>query len=220
MQPKASLFGHKTPVVVMAVSKSFSTLLTASSDGMVILWDLNRLEFVRKLPQARGIVECASINDVTGDIMLCRGQKVSIYTLNGELLVEHNVATTSDDYIASCAWYEGAGNEWIESDLCFTGQRRGVVNCWKKVVGNDGKWQLELAKRLDHVDSLRRGNENGMGATAVGGRSSSGSMSGSLEAAITCVTPMPQALFTGDEDGRVVSSLHRPPRKKLTKQTV
>lgn len=205
MQPKASLFGHKTPVTFLTVSKSFSTLLSASSDGTVILWDLNRLEFVRKLPSARGTVDCAKINDVTGDIMICRGQKVAIYTLNGQLLLEQNVAVANDDYVATCAWYEGAGNEWLECEMCFTGQRRGVVNCWKKTISKEGKWKLELVKRLDHVDGSRRGEGNGMGATAVGGRSVSGSLSGNSEATITCITPMPQVLYTGDEDGRVVS---------------
>jgi hypothetical protein len=186
LQPRTSLFGHKTPVTTLAVSKSFSTLLSASSDGTVILWDLNRLEFVRKLTHGRPI-ECARINDVSGDIMLCRGQKVALYTLNGELLIDQNVCTDHDDWISSCAFYEGTGNEWLESSLVFTGQRRGVVNVWKKVVGKgDGKWKLELVKRLDHVDSKREER-------------------GNVEAAITCVTPMPQAVYTGDEDGRVVS---------------
>lgn len=186
LQPRASLFGHKTPVTNLAVSKSFSTLLSASSDGTVILWDLNRLEFVRKLTHGRPI-ECARINDISGDIMLCRGQKVALYTLNGDLLLDQNVCTEHDDWITSCAFYEGKGNEWLESSLVFTGQRRGVVNVWKKVVGKeDGKWKLELVKRLDHVDPKREQRRN-------------------VEAAITCVTPMPQVVYTGDEDGRVVS---------------
>ena len=50
LQPKSCLFGHSTPVTTMASSKSFSTFLSASTDGQVFLWDLNRLEFVRKLP--------------------------------------------------------------------------------------------------------------------------------------------------------------------------
>lgn len=188
LQPRSSLFGHKTPVTTLAVSKSFSTLLSASSDGTVILWDLNRLEFVRKLAHGRPI-ECALINDVTGDIMLCRGQKVALYTLNGELILDQNVCSDHDDWISSCAFYEGTGNEWLENTLVFTGQRRGVVNVWKKVVG-PGKegWKLELVKRLDHVDSRRRGGDDER----------------NTEAAITCITPMPQCVYTGDEDGRVV----------------
>lgn len=186
LQPRAALFGHKTPVTTMAVSKSFSTLLTASSDGTVILWDLNRFDFVRRLAHGRTI-ECARINDVSGDIMLCRGQKLALYTLNGDLLLDQNVCTDHDDWIASCAFYEGTGNEWLEANLIFTGQRRGVVNVWRKIVGKDGKWALELVKRLDHSDPRRKAEDGG-----------------NVEAAITCITPMAQCVYTGDEDGRVV----------------
>ncbi len=49
LQPKVCLFGHRTSVNTLAVSKSFSALLSASADGQVLLWDLNRLEFVRVL---------------------------------------------------------------------------------------------------------------------------------------------------------------------------
>ncbi len=49
LQPKVCLFGHRAPVTVLALSRSFSVLLSASEDGQVLLWDLNRLEFVREL---------------------------------------------------------------------------------------------------------------------------------------------------------------------------
>jgi len=184
LQPKTSLFGHKHPVSTIAISRSFSTILSASIDGQVLLWDLNRLEFVRKLAHGRP-VECAQINDVSGDIMLCRGQKVALYTLNGELILDQNVCIDHDDYVFSCSFYEGTGNEWLECTLVFTGHRRGVVNVWKKCVKN-GKWALSLVKRLDHTDQRA---EDG----------------GNIGAAITCITSMPQAVYTGDEDGRVVS---------------
>jgi len=205
LQPRSSLFGHKTPVTVLAVSKSFSTLLSASSDGCVLLWDLNRLEFVRKLTHGRP-VECARINDVSGDIMLCRGQKVALYTLNGELILDQNVCgeTGHDDYIHSCAFYEGVGNEWLEQTLIFTGHRRGVVNIWRKVVrsgkgGKEGKeaaggWELELVKRLDHVD-LKRGLDASDARFGRGG--------GNTDAGISCIRPMEKVVYTGDEDGRV-----------------
>lgn len=34
---------------MLAISSSYSTLLSASSNGQVLLWDLNRLDFVRQL---------------------------------------------------------------------------------------------------------------------------------------------------------------------------
>ena len=185
IQPKTSLFAHKHPVSAIAVSKSFSTIVSASTDGQVLLWDLNRLEFVRKLAHRRQ-VECVQINDVSGEIVLCHGQKVALYTLNGDLILDQNVCLEHDDYIFSCAFYEGLGNEWLESNLLFTGHRRGVVNVWKKCVKGDC-WVLDLVKRLDHADQRAEDGAN-------------------IGAAITCITPMPQVLYTGDEDGKVVGN--------------
>ncbi|KAI0019945.1 hypothetical protein F4780DRAFT_403961 [Xylariomycetidae sp. FL0641] len=180
---RSSLFGHKTPVTTIAVSKAFSTLVTVSGDGHAFLWDLNQLQFVRRLPSTRP-VECARINDASGEIMLCSGPNVALYTLNGELLVDQNVcAGDPDDIVSACAFYEGSGAEWLESFLILTGHRRGRANIWKRAVRN-GRWRLELVRRLDHIDAR---SENGT----------------NTEAAITCITPMPQLVYTGDDDGRV-----------------
>ncbi|CAN8100413.1 unnamed protein product [Discula destructiva] len=184
--PRLSLFGHKTPVNVIAVSKAFSTFLTVSQDGTAFLWDLNRLEFIRKLPNTRP-VECARINDVSGEIMLCSGPNVMLFTLNGELLLEQNVCggEGQDDYVHSCAFYEGQGSEWIENFLVFTGHKRGRVYVWRRAVRRgDGRWVLELLRRLDHVDPKSENGQN-------------------VDAPITCITPMPTVVYMGDEDGKV-----------------
>ena len=55
LQPKITLFGHRSSVVTIAVSRSFSVLLSASSDGQVLLWDLNRLELVRRLTTGKPV---------------------------------------------------------------------------------------------------------------------------------------------------------------------
>ncbi|CAK7567360.1 MAG: Beige protein-like 1 [Sporothrix epigloea] len=181
---RSSLFGHKTPVTVLAVSSAFGTLLTVSRDGVAMLWDLNRLELIRKLPGARP-VDCARINDATGEILLCSGPNVVLYTLNGDLLLDQNVCGGGpEDSVQSCAFYEGAGNEWLENYLVFTGHRRGRVNIWRKVVGPLGRWVLELVRQLDHVDPKSETGAN-------------------VDAAITCIAPMPQMVYTGDDDGRV-----------------
>lgn len=202
---RSSLFGHKTPVTHIAVSKAFSTILTVSQDGVAFLWDLNRLEFIRKLPLARP-VECATINDVTGDVMLGAGQNILLYTLNGEPILDQNVclgataaaaahhnepaaAAAAENFVHACAFYEGStgGSEWLENQLVFTGHRRGVVNVWRKTVGErTGKWMLEFVRRLDHVNLKSETGAN-------------------VEAPITCVAPLAGLVYTGDDDGRVVS---------------
>ncbi|KAH8662222.1 WD repeat and FYVE domain-containing protein [Xylariales sp. PMI_506] len=182
---RSSLFGHKTPVTTIAVSKAFSSFVTVSTDGHAFLWDLNRLDFVRKLSNARA-VECARINDVSGEIMLCSGPNVALYTLNGDLILDQNVCGGElDDFVHSCAFYEGTGNEWLESFLVFTGHKRGKVNIWKRAISKEtGKWVLEHVRRLDHADARSEGQTN-------------------VEAAITCIAPMPTLVYTGDDDGGV-----------------
>lgn len=49
--PKGSFFGHRAPITTLAVAKSFSSLLSTAADGVVLLWDLNRLELIRIIAQ-------------------------------------------------------------------------------------------------------------------------------------------------------------------------
>ncbi|KAJ5586270.1 hypothetical protein N7450_006057 [Penicillium hetheringtonii] len=184
LQPIGSLFGHRSPVTVLAVSRSFSTLLTASTDGHIMLWDLNRRSFVRNLP-ANGMVDCARINDVTGNIIVCRGHRVTLYTLNGDILVEQPVCDSVDDRVISCVFYEGVQNEWLERELVLTGHSRGVVNIWSKMIRN-GQFELELIRQLHHTDSSRDTGAN-------------------ISTGISCILALPQVVYTGDEAGRVVS---------------
>lgn len=144
LQPAGTLFGHRSPINDLAVSRSFSTLLTTSTDGQIMLWDLNQQCFVREL-SVEGPVDvseldcgpgfsplifsqCARINDVTGNIAVCRGNRISLYTLNGALLLHQDVLESVDGHILSCDFYEGTSDEWLERELLFTGHRQGVVN--------------------------------------------------------------------------------------------
>ncbi|EAW12708.1 Beige/BEACH domain protein [Aspergillus clavatus NRRL 1] len=180
--PAGSLFGHRTAVTVLAVSRSFSALLSASMDGQIILWDLNQQCFVRELP-AGGPVDCACINDVTGEIVVCRGSRLSLYTLNGALLLEQDVCESLDDHVMSCVFYEGVDNEWQERELIFTGHRRGVVNIWSKIIRN-GRFELELIRQLHHIDNNRDNGAN-------------------ISVGISCILTLPHVVYTGDEAGRV-----------------
>lgn len=60
--------------------------------------------------------------------MICRGGRITLYSLNGALLVDQVICEAEDDCIISCAFYEGESNEWLERELLFTGHKRGVVN--------------------------------------------------------------------------------------------
>lgn len=193
VQPRATLFGHRSTVTNLALSRSFNALLSCSSNGELILWDLNRCEFVRRIQSAGHLhsqtsIECTTINDVTGNVVVCYGSWISIFTLNGDLLVRQDTSdrahSTNEDTIMSVTCYEGAGTEWLERDLIFTGHKRGIVKVWS-LINRDGIWELEMIRALNHVDASR---EDG----------------GNVHAAITCILALPTVLYTGDDDGRVV----------------
>ena len=53
---------------------------------------------------------------------------MTLYTLNGALLLEQAACDSADDSVLTCVFYESVNNEWLERDLLFTGHKRGVVN--------------------------------------------------------------------------------------------
>ena len=182
---KTYLFGHRAPITILAASRVFSTLLSVSADGQVLIWDLNRHDCIRSLlPATKKTLQAAQISNLSGHIALCRGSHVLLYTLNGHLLVEQKVSEAPDDQILCCAFYNGAANEWVERELLFTGHSHGVVNVWALTTLSDGAWHLQLVNRLNHVDMMR---EDG----------------GNISAGITALLPMANSVYTGDEDGKV-----------------
>lgn len=137
--------------------------------------------------------------------MVCRGNRITLFSLNGALLLDQAVCEAADDCILSCAFYEGANNEWLERELLFTGHRKGLVNVsvvqvlfdsialtsnflqiWAKTI-REGRFELDLIRQLHHIDVGREG--------------------ANVSSGISCILPLPQIVYTGDEAGRVVSSL-------------
>lgn len=183
---KTYLFGHRAAITILAASRVFSTLLSVSADGQVLLWDLNRHDCIRSLlPPTQKTVQAAQISSTSGHIVLCRGNHVLLFTLNGHLLLDQKISSENpDEQILSAAFYNGAANEWVERELLFTGHPHGVVNVWALTSLSDGAWHLQLVNRLNHADSSR---EDG----------------GNIVAGISALLPMAGSVYTGDEEGRV-----------------
>ncbi|KAF1953424.1 beach-domain-containing protein [Byssothecium circinans] len=200
LQNVTTLFGHKSPVTTLAASRAFSAFLSASSDGRVFLWDLNRSEFVRELDLGKAQkrhpvpIQAARINSVTGHIVLALGPRLVVTSLNGVVLLDKDVCDDEEaasgnggEVITAVAVYEGVGNEWCEREMIFTGHRRGAVKIFRlapAAPSSQDKWSLTLVNMLNHGDASREDGAN-------------------YQAPITCILPMPHNVYTGDEGGKV-----------------
>ncbi|KAI9203243.1 uncharacterized protein BJ171DRAFT_624220, partial [Polychytrium aggregatum] len=119
--------GHTSTVLCLAVSKSFSILVSGGDDRLAIIWDLNRMEYVRTLAGHEGPVTSVAINDATGDIATCSGTVVRIWTVNGELMLAKMASSSIADPITAVAIYEPKQGELSSTSLVFTGHRKGIL---------------------------------------------------------------------------------------------
>lgn len=107
------LCGHDSAVQCLFVSDEFSIIVSGSSDGSCIIWDLNRLRFIRSM-RTPGPVQFLAVSDVNGDIVVISSAAtesapstrsvISLYSINGELLAENQTFT---DLITSVAITKG-----------------------------------------------------------------------------------------------------------------
>eukprot|EP01064_Diplonema_japonicum_P012075 TRINITY_DN19555_c0_g1_i1.p1 TRINITY_DN19555_c0_g1~~TRINITY_DN19555_c0_g1_i1.p1 ORF type:complete len:3849 (+),score=926.41 TRINITY_DN19555_c0_g1_i1:65-11548(+) len=98
LRPLASLHGHTLGVVAVVISKEFNVLLSGGRDGLVIIWDLLELTFVRGMSALRGtprhdadswesqtqtaprrgeVMAHIDINPLNGDIVAISHEKVT-----------------------------------------------------------------------------------------------------------------------------------------------
>ncbi|XP_017491941.1 PREDICTED: WD repeat and FYVE domain-containing protein 3-like, partial [Rhagoletis zephyria] len=131
------LYGHTEAVTCLASSASYGIIVSGSRDRTCILWDLNRLVFIRQLgggptPLHGCPVAAIAINDLTGDIATCCSTMLYLWTINGELIASVNTlhvpvsANCSQILCLAFSTY----NEWDANNVILTGSSDGVVKLW------------------------------------------------------------------------------------------
>ncbi|CAJ0639828.1 8424_t:CDS:10 [Entrophospora sp. SA101] len=187
------LRGHSAKINCVAVSRSYSIIVSGSDDMSCIIWDLNRMKYIRQLKNHEIGVQFVAINDTTGDIITCSGSVIRIWTINGDLYVEKSISQFADP-IQCCIFYEGKHNEWLYEDLIFTGHKKGVIKVWNKSLvpkttsNNEQKglkWDLTLRHQLKH--------ENRFGPSTT------------TNVASLMVSGTQRVLYSGDSSGKVNS---------------
>ncbi|CAG8480599.1 18870_t:CDS:10, partial [Gigaspora margarita] len=152
------LRGHSAKINCVTNSRSYSIIISGSDDKTCIIWDLNRMKYVRQLQGHESGVQFVAINDTTGDIATCSGSIIRLWSINGDLLITKNTSQIPGP-ILCCVFYEGKQNEWFDNDIIITGHKKGIWNKDLKITkdstGNKTcKWNLELRHQLKHENRI------------------------------------------------------------------
>ncbi|XP_006757192.1 PREDICTED: WD repeat- and FYVE domain-containing protein 4 [Myotis davidii] len=126
---KQALYGHTQTVTCLAASVTFSILVSGSQDCTCILWDLDYLTHVARLPTHQEAISAVAISDISGTIVSCAGAHLSLWNVNGQPLASITTAWGPEGAITCCCMVEGPA--WDASHAIITGSRDGMVRIWK-----------------------------------------------------------------------------------------
>ncbi|XP_019848853.1 PREDICTED: WD repeat and FYVE domain-containing protein 3-like isoform X2 [Amphimedon queenslandica] len=126
---KHTLHGHTGPILCLATSSSYNIIVSGSKDRTCIIWDSNKLLFVRQLCGHQSPVTIVNINQLSGNIVSCTRNDIRLWTVNGVLLARAELTITGNFRLLCCAVSEMF--EWDNDNVILTGSTDGVVRLWR-----------------------------------------------------------------------------------------
>ncbi|KAG8984948.1 hypothetical protein FRB94_005904 [Tulasnella sp. JGI-2019a] len=147
--------GHRDPATCIASSRSWSLVVTGSSDCTVILWDLNRGQYVRRICHESEVLVCA-IQESLGCIATCSREVLAVYTVNAHLIA--SVRLPAQQVPRSLTFHE---REWSPVPILASGATDGTItirtwNADSTEPGEKAKWEFIT------LHTLRCREENGV----------------------------------------------------------
>lgn len=168
-----SFSGHSDSITSVDINLLFGVIVSGSSDGKAILWDLgkkiyyctlspNPNEKEMKLSKGPQILDrqerympstsptpiaSVNINTETGDIYVINGRNIQLYSINGDFLAETVIPEAYGT--PTCALATSCG-DYQSGITLLTGHNNGHIICWDLVyLGGDG-----VAFNTDYQKSL------------------------------------------------------------------
>ncbi|VDD74216.1 unnamed protein product [Mesocestoides corti] len=131
LQLAGCLYGHTDVVTCLAASDSFNLIVSGSRDCTCIIWDLRYLIFLRQLGGSvayKAPVAAVCISEATGDIAVCAGAWLYLWSITGELIACLNTAPDQNNQIYCVAMSTLC--DWDPGHVIITGGSDGVVRLW------------------------------------------------------------------------------------------
>ncbi|VUZ46443.1 unnamed protein product, partial [Hymenolepis diminuta] len=136
LQLSGCLYGHTDVVTCLAASDSFNLIVSGGRDCTCIVWDLRYLIFLRQLGTGyKAPVAAVCISEATGDIAVCAGAWLYLWSINGELVACLNTAPDQSNQIYCVTM--STLRDWDSGHVIITGGSDGFVRMW----GLDYVWE-------------------------------------------------------------------------------
>ncbi|XP_053305887.1 WD repeat- and FYVE domain-containing protein 4 [Spea bombifrons] len=184
---KKVLTGHSSAVLCVSASMQYGVLISGSSDGSCIIWDLDKLKCFRRLPTHQGKVTCVNISDSTGYIATYSISALYLWSVNGDPVSCTNIGSG-----IHCVCFAGLS-------VMVTGSVDGTVKLWKMEVAEENKEIGLGGEKLG--TSLRLFHQ------LVPGDSTTGKQHRLAAVTALTVSRNSEKLFVGDERG-IITSWH------------
>ena len=194
---KQTLVGHDGyHIKSIDMSVEFGLIVSAASNGRVLIWDLRSFSFIRPLHEGKRVGYssrvCVSINKSNGSIFTLIDNEISVFGINGNLWGKHTFTAHRPTCI--CA---SDCPEWMEDGIVVAcGHENGEVGLYR--LDYDEK-ELYLACTIDDgyhsaaISSLR----------ITSSSSSSGGNAASTTLSSHAVEARQDCLLVGDSAGRM-----------------
>lgn len=151
---RPALLSHSSVSIVAQVTDlRLSHLVSRLQNGNVLLWDLNRVKYVRTIYSDPDTpVHLLKVNENNGHIALCHSSTIELYTLNGAFICSTLTAHPTDP-ILSVAWFDT--REWSAVQMIATGHSRGKIVLWSlnadgTPVGEKAIWKLSALRTIHY----------------------------------------------------------------------
>eukprot|EP00475_Leptophrys_vorax_P030387 TRINITY_DN45476_c0_g2_i1.p1 TRINITY_DN45476_c0_g2~~TRINITY_DN45476_c0_g2_i1.p1 ORF type:complete len:785 (+),score=161.25 TRINITY_DN45476_c0_g2_i1:180-2357(+) len=151
------LVGHTAHIEKTIVSDRFRAVVSMDADGIVVVWDLDRLCASFFLHGFEGSLTCIAFDVYSGDFAVCTSTAIYIYTINGRFIASAKMHEAPVTFGVLLSPQDVEGTKM--SNMLITGHEDGSLRMWG--VAHDStfnfqlgklafEWQLKLRKTLDY----------------------------------------------------------------------
>ncbi|CCG20725.1 Bph1 protein [Candida orthopsilosis Co 90-125] len=159
-----TLRGHFCSITNMAYSRSFKIGVSVDEDGVVILWDLIRFNFIKKFsPDDEGRSRClASISNDSGNIAIMRGNGkqgiLKLYNVNGGYILSKTIEKF--DNVSAVTFgttnipgLSGSRSGALQNHVYWSNEllvvaRNESVEIWELTHDSQAGWELSLLQEI------------------------------------------------------------------------